>query len=86
MRRLAILLGVWTGGCGGVSGPVVDHGRWEPVDAADDPLAAHRPDPVECGSTEWSVEDGALEVETAACNYLALGQPSLLRVVEGETP
>jgi hypothetical protein len=55
---------------------LLDHAEWQPVDAADDPLADHRPSVVECGIAGWYPEGSAIEVNTNWCNYLALGQPS----------
>ena len=69
-------------------GMLVDHALWSTVDLSEDPfddgLAA---EDVTCPSTSWTVEVGApppLELDSGACNYLLLRQPSLRAVEPGE--
>jgi hypothetical protein len=64
--------------------PLVDHARWAVVDAADDPLADHRPAEVDCGSTGAFSEGRAYEIDTGLCNYLARSQPSLVEIRAGD--
>lgn len=55
-----------------------------PLDERDDPLAKHRPSSVACNDlVGWYLEDEALEVDTGACNYLALGAPAGVSVPKG---
>ncbi|MCB9565889.1 MAG: hypothetical protein H6710_01455 [Myxococcales bacterium] len=58
---------------------------WEQVDGASDPLADHRPDPVECGLAGIFVESGELEIDTNFCNYAMVVQPGLVPVPAGST-
>lgn len=45
---------------------------------AEDPFAAHRPDSFLCHPLNgFYVEDGQLELNTANCDYFAVGQPAL---------
>ncbi|TNE88393.1 MAG: hypothetical protein EP330_15030 [Deltaproteobacteria bacterium] len=65
-------------GCGRAS--LVDHTQWLDLSADEDP-AGDRPDVVDCPPSAWFVEsvpETALEVDTGACNYLAMSQPSLV--------
>lgn len=55
-----------------------------PVPAAQDPLADHRPDPVDCPEAAWGEEDGAFEVQTGVCNYAAFDQPLPARLLPGD--
>lgn len=57
---------------------------WAPTEAAEDPFADERPDPVEC-ALGWAVETGAFEVDTELCLYGAFVQPSLAEIRAGET-
>lgn len=68
---------------------LIDHSLWQVVDAADDPLADHRPDVVDCGIAGWYVENlgldnERLEIDTNSCNYLALSQPTLIDLEQGQ--
>ncbi|WP_146156304.1 hypothetical protein [Enhygromyxa salina] len=64
---------------------IIDHQQWQTVEAAADPRADHRPDPVECGIAGWYIENDLLEIDTNYCNYLALRQPSLVAIEAGQT-
>lgn len=64
---------------------LVDHTAWVPVDAADDPLIAHRPEAVECGVVGAYVEATGYEIDTGACNYCARQQPSQVEIRAGDT-
>jgi hypothetical protein len=64
--------------------PLLDNAAWVVVEAADDPILAHRPALVECGVGGAYVEDGAFEIDTATCNYLARSQPSLVELRAGD--
>jgi hypothetical protein len=57
---------------------------WTPAEAADDPFADERPEPVEC-MLGWGVETGAFEVNTDLCLYGAFVQPTLAEVQQGDT-
>lgn len=82
----------WLGGCGGgpgpgdtgVEGPLLDWEGWAPVDAADDPFADHRPDPIDCPASAITLEGAALEVDTGACDWAALTRPLKGPLVAGE--
>lgn len=63
---------------------LLDHSGWVGYDAALDPLFSHQPAQIECGPSGWYVERGALEIETARCNYALLEHPALTRVTRGE--
>ena len=63
---------------------LVDHELWEQIEAAEDPLADHRPQTVECGIAGAFLEFDRYEVDTNFCNYLAVRQPSLGAIEEGQ--
>lgn len=70
--------------------PLVSPSLWTPIEeAADDPLAEHRPEEVECpgDATKTEMLDGDLSyaVDTTMCNYLAVSQASLGEVSTGDT-
>jgi hypothetical protein len=76
-----------TGETGGASEnplPLVDPLAWSRVEAMDDPLASHRPDPVDCGIAGTYPEEECLEMDMSACNYLAIQQPALASVAAGD--
>lgn len=99
LRRAAVTSPRWTRRCpaalasgllagcpaGGVR-DLVDPGAWQA--SADDPWPAHAPEPADCSPLAWGLELTeeleVLEVDTAACDYLVVGQGSLARVREGE--
>lgn len=58
------------------------HEAWAPVSEADDPVADHRPADVDC-EHGWQAEGSTLEVDTAICAYLALGQPLTAKLPRG---
>ncbi|MFO7566233.1 MAG: hypothetical protein R6X02_26560 [Enhygromyxa sp.] len=62
---------------------LIDHTLWASVEADDDPLADHRPDEITCTVAGWFLENETLEINTNYCNYLAIGQPSLVAVEQG---
>jgi ABC-type glycerol-3-phosphate transport system substrate-binding protein len=62
---------------------LVDHALWSTAQAADDPLAEHRPEPLECGIAGWYEELGELEVDTNFCDYADLTQPALVEIAAG---
>jgi hypothetical protein len=68
---------------------LIDPAAWTPVAPAADPLAAHRPpgdgDVDPCPPSTWGLEGPVLEVQTGACTYLALAQPALVALAEGDT-
>jgi len=64
---------------------LVDVNDWSYLAAADDSMASTaRPDAVDCPDNSWYNENGALEVETGFCNYLAVGQPSKVAISSGD--
>lgn len=71
-------------GVAAISEPLIDVNEWSYQSAEEDSLFSHRPDSVECPDNSWYNEDGALEVETGFCNYLAVAQPSLTSVNAGD--
>jgi hypothetical protein len=73
-------------GDGGELAPLIDHELWENLEADADPLADHRPETVDCGIAGWYLEADldTLEVDTNFCNYLAIGQPSLVALEQGQ--
>ena len=64
--------------------PLIDNLAWTPVIEDDDPLADHRPADPTCPDGAWYEEDGALDVETGFCTYLAVSQPALSDVDPGD--
>lgn len=69
---------------GGARVLLADPTLWTPVEAADDPLAAHRPATVDCpAGTGWLVEAQGIEVNTQACTYAMFSQPALAAVEPG---
>jgi hypothetical protein len=71
-------------GSGVEAGSLIDHEKWQVLDASDDPLADHRPETIACGIAGWYIEASKLEVDTNLCNYLAVGQPSLVSLEQGQ--
>jgi hypothetical protein len=77
-------------GEGGEPGSLIDHPKWQVIDAADDPLADHRPEMIDCGVAGWLIEENlltgtnTLEVRTNDCNYLAVAQPSVVALEQGQ--
>jgi hypothetical protein len=67
-------------------GSLIDHEQWQIVEADADPLADHRPEPVDCDPAAWKLEleSSSLEVDTNFCNYLAVAQPSLRSLEQGQ--
>lgn len=64
--------------------PLADPTLWTLVEAADDPLAAHRPATVVCPpGLGWLVEAQGIEVNTQSCTYAMFSQPALAAVVPG---
>lgn len=55
--------------------PLIDHSLWAPLPRERDPLASHRPDPVDCPLAAWVPRHTGLEVQTGVCSYLAVVQP-----------
>jgi hypothetical protein len=67
-----------------VSANLIEVQDWAVQSAAQDSLAAHRPEDFECPDDSWYEEDGALEVETGFCEYLSLAQPSKTAIERGD--
>lgn len=72
----------------GARGPIIDHNAWVAATAAEDPFP-ERVDEVDCErGFGWEVElldtTVTVGVETAACNYLSLVQPTLRQIEAGE--
>ena len=69
-------------------GALVDHQKWALLEGADDPFATERPPEVNCPPSEVAYENSggeeAIEVNTFTCNYVSVGQASLLNVVAGD--
>ena len=63
---------------------LVDAALWLAQDRSRDPFADHRPDAVACGIAGFYAERGALEIDTAQCNYLAIEQPAMHSVRAGD--
>lgn len=58
---------------------------WRQVTAAADPLASHRPEQVVCAYEKgYITEDLDIELDTGACNYIALTQPVPYRLLAGD--
>jgi hypothetical protein len=66
------------------AGSLIDHVQWQVLEAQDDPLADHRPETIVCGIAGWYLEASKLEVDTTLCNYLAVEQPSLVSLEQGQ--
>jgi hypothetical protein len=62
---------------------LIDHSAWRNYPAELDPLAAHQPSPIKCNIAGWFVERGALEVDTAECNYVLVEHPAMVDVPAG---
>ncbi len=57
---------------------LIDQMAWSyQNDAAADPLAEHRPTDIDCPETAYELDGSILEVDTGACNYLSVSQPTL---------
>ena len=57
---------------------------WVVVDAADDPLADHRPSDLRCSEDGIYVEAGILEVDTGRCAYVTLKQHTRYSLQQGD--
>lgn len=68
-----------------VAGPLVDAAGWVAVDPMADLFPSHRPAAFRCLPQAWGAEGRTFEVDTGACEYLAVSQPSLLPVAAGDT-
>ena len=55
------------------------------MEATADPLADHRPAPVDCGLAGIFLEGDELDIDTNFCNYAMIEQPGLVEVKEGAT-
>jgi len=64
--------------------PLVSGQAWAPASAEDDPLADERPATVDCPTATWGLEAGGLEIQTGACNYFFVTQPSLAAIEPGD--
>lgn len=68
--------------------PLLDPIELDPVDADDDPLAHHRPDPDDplagCPRAAWGEESGSFEVQTGVCAYGAFAQPLPVALGRGD--
>ena len=68
--------------------PLVSHSLWSQLSEEEDPLATVRPQEVDCPQEAIKTEtlDGQMSyaVNMEKCNYLAVSQPSLLAVDEGD--
>ncbi len=58
---------------------------WVAVEKIADPLADHRPEPVDCSLGGLLVEGEELDIDTNLCNYAMLEQPGLAEIPEGAT-
>lgn len=56
---------------------ITETSAWAFLPADKDPLKVERPATIACGIAGWGPENGKLEIDTARCNYLAVGQPAL---------
>jgi len=70
------------------TGALVEEDSWSQTSAADDPLASHRPESVECpeeatGQEELNGEP-SLSIDTSNCNYFSGRQPSLSAIEKGD--
>lgn len=63
--------------------PLVLPMLWQPVPAAMDPLASHRPAEVSCPLGGWLFETQGLEISTLLCNYAMFSQPGRAAIVKG---
>lgn len=68
---------------------LIEQDRWHEYPAAEDPLASHQPDIVDCGPAGWYVEPALdqvlLEIDTNFCNYALLEHPAAHAVARGDT-
>lgn len=64
---------------------LVDMEAWVVGDEDDDPFADEQPERIECPTATWGIEWGRLEVQTGACNYFHVVQPSLARIDAGDS-
>ncbi|MCB9751203.1 MAG: hypothetical protein H6713_14595 [Myxococcales bacterium] len=64
--------------------PLVTADGWEELRADADPLPEHRPAEVVCSRLGWYAETDGLEVDTSACNYLAVEHASLEALRPGD--
>ncbi len=83
-NALLILLLACTGAEPQDTGPrvLVDVEAWQVLDDDQDPIG---PAPAPCGAAGIQIESGVLEVQTDACPWVTLGQPSLGELAAGDT-
>jgi hypothetical protein len=63
---------------------LIEARAWDTTSKNRDVFLSHRPEEVQCAQgTGWLVEEDALEIRTASCNYLSLTQQSLLNMASG---
>lgn len=64
---------------------LLDHTAWAAYPVEQDPLPGHQPsEPIDCErNVGWSVERGAVDVDTSQCNYALIAHPALVDVPEG---
>lgn len=68
-----------------LEGPsLLDHGAWTETAPEDDPWSGHRPEGAYCPQGTRTLEDGALEVQTGYCEYLAIEQPLTVDLPAGQ--
>jgi hypothetical protein len=63
--------------------PLVLSEGWSSVARADDPFIAQQPAAPSCVGPEFSIENGWLEIDTGACNWVTLAASALGPVTEG---
>jgi hypothetical protein len=70
------------------SGPLVDHEKWVVLQGSDDPFVSERPENPTCDAAyakyEMFSNEPSFGVDTQNCDYISVGQPSLLPVVAGD--
>lgn len=66
---------------------LIDHAAWRALPIEVDPFWDAEPDYRACGVADWLIEGDVepyLELQTGACNYATLVQPSLAAVARGD--
>ena len=85
-----LALVVWGFGCQeSEPGALIDHELWELASPDQDPFFDQVTEPIDCPRGAYRVEgqdsEQVFELDTGLCNYLAIVQPSLREIREGDT-
>lgn len=64
---------------------LIDQGAWSQVPLKDDPFITRKPKVYKCADGAHKIEDGVLEMDTGACNFLTFTQKARINIAKGES-